>query len=598
MNKKKLEKLIEKIKKNEVKNPELLEEFFNNQYEIMNDFLADSIDIVSYCFKQNELDDLKKGEMLDSLRYFQERFCYRLTNLPCVEKEDIILLLDVLTSYNKLCKHLKTLKLEENDNFKISIDSYINSPMDFFFIEILMKDLHENYYERSVDEILMIMDLITTNEAFQKLLFLGRKDVDKNKHLLYTYIDNILPIVPFISQNYIQEDPVVQAIVSKQIKNLNVTEYFLNNLSIEKLLDIFIDIRAILNFIRSLKTSIFRRKDLVVNLFEKALISDNSYFLLKLYQNDYQDPDFQDIIDDYQEEIFRDIVRECTFNKEDIQTLVASNSWDLDFVTNAMSMTRDFGILRIFKDKGYFQEVDYVVKMQAEDSLEQLVEKCNYYNRTGRVIPYEFTQKLLANYFVNKVDLDVNSVEAIIRSLLLNLSHVEYVLFSNSSLTGGTFDEHKNIIIISHERIENFLDSKLDWKSRIKLFQTMFHEYRHSLQPWYEILEPTLAKVLYAETVLNDFDVDFYNYNYNNSELENDANYYMNIYTWKFLNQFMLPFDISYLLEIPKKKSTKISHSNLKQKVPLTKAYEKLISFHPEVEDYFKRFIENETLHL
>lgn len=598
MNKKKLNNLIVEIKKGTVNHPEWLEEFFNNQYELMNNFLADSIDIVSYCFSQNKLDDLKKGEMLDSLRYFQERFCYRLTNLPQVKEEDIMLLLDVLTSYNNLCKHLKTLKLKENDSFNISVDSYINSPMDFFFIEILMKDLHENYYDRSVNEILMIMDLITTNEAFQKLLFLGRKDVGKNKHLLYTYIDNILPIVPFISHNYIQQDPVVQAIVTKQIKNLNVIEYFLNNLSVEKLLDVFTDSMTILNFIRSINTSLFRKKDLVVNFLERSLVTDNSSFLLKLYQDDYQDPDFQDIIDDYKEEICWDIIKECTFGKDDIHTLVTSNCWDSDFVTNAMSMTNDFGILRIFKDKGYFQEVDYVVKMQAEDSLEQLVEKCDYYNRTGRVIPYEFTQRLLGNYFLKKIELNVSAVEAIIRSLLLNISNVDYVLFSNSFFTGGTFVEHKNTIIIAKQRIEKFLDTKLDWKSRIKLFQTMFHEYRHSLQPWYEILEPSLAKVLYAESVLNDFDVDFYTYNYENSELENDANYYMNIYTWKFLNQFMLPFDISYLLEIPKKKAKRINHSNLSEKVPLSQAYEKLVSFHPEIEEYFNQLMQNNTLNL
>ena len=161
------------------------------------------------------------------------------------------------------------------------------------------------------------------------------------------------------------------------------------------------------------------------------------------------------------------------------------------------------------------------IEINKSDNLETKEKKSTYYEMLGQVIDFDTSLELLNGYFNNKIILHKYSMQAIIKSIALEmLKQLEIlnngIYFFENKKVNGFFKTPDTIIGLNKKLITEFLNKKNPMTIRFKIFDTMFHEIKHAsiyqdkMNDIWDIETYEMTK----ERIVRDFDTNFYETNY------------------------------------------------------------------------------------
>lgn len=198
--------------------------------------------------------------------------------------------------------------------------------------------------------------------------------------------------------------------------------------------------------------------------------------------------------------------------------------------------------------------IDEEIKFNENDSMEQIVQKAKdaYYNR--QIIPYDIAKKLIKANYDENLKLDAETFKACVCSVINNnLKEIGIdigcnIFFGDDNGTRGVYrNADPRCIWINNSLIENFINidatkcevNSKELKTKSTIFVTMFHEIQHAKQ--HENMENGNINYLtynfIKEEVIKDHDFNFYEANYKNIFVEEDAREYGIINAMKFLKK-------------------------------------------------------------
>lgn len=574
---------------------ELIQDFQQNLYSLCYEMNEQKLKIVlsilqdSFCLQNEPL----QVELLECLKYYQEKTCYTITRKDPLNFEDICFMQFQLFAYGEIEKILLNRNLDSfSDAIRIQSVAYLNSDLYFFYTQALLHYLRTSFFDLDSSEIVRILNLVTTNPHFQSAI-LEKKLDSFQKGVVQNYIEDVIPIVEFVTDRYIQNDPVIESILTYRLRNKEILKFFVRTLSLQRLMTIFGDAAHFLDFVSGVPYLTLKEKEgLVSAVFNRAKTEGDYDILVELYVHNEENSNFPEILGMNENEVLSYVECYGITNADVIQYYLSYNPTE-QFLSNSMFVMKDLTFARQAMNTGLLTKDMFETKLTSNEPLEQKIEKCYAYNMSGRVIPYEDAISLLQQYFSGNVSLTFDSLQAILRTILHQIStSIDAVLFVESPTFLGSMDFASICFVkINNECLRDFLNPTLSWNQRIRLFQTLFHEFRHVIQPNSNFIEKDTFLSLFMENMLLTYDLDFYDRNYDVSFVERDANRFSNLYTWKFLRQFSLLFDISYLLDytLSEAKSER-SFSVSKNKIDLVQAFQKLMDFHPKVAEKYEQY--------
>lgn len=506
-------------------------EFCHNLSSIRN-FDEKSFAIIKVILNNQELmeNEYLVSNILDTLKYTQERICWQISQSKENSIDDLDVVLNELNKY----KDIKT--LVTNPNYAVnnsinqsSINQYSNSQIYIYYVDSLMKILSTNYLTISKDKSDEIMNLIYNDGWLNDLLTGKIQNSMLNRDLIDKYIQRVLSIKEFVSPESISDDKLVKAIINYNIKDPKLINNLISYLSPSKLMNIFDNkMDNLINFIVNADYMDEQYKgSLIANIVNKYSNEDNYEYLLDLLQTEVMNnPLVSKMINDKSKEMIINFAKNDSIKDwKSVYYLLDSGVLDKNFISNAMSLNgaRKGKVKLKALEAGILEENDYDIKIDVLESDESKLSKMEKYNLTGQIVDYNIAMDLLKKYFNGQVQLSMEATKAIVRSITIEelskngLENVG-VLFDNLQKVNGSFNEtdRGNYISISMSQIEKMLDSNAKLEDRLDIFITMFHEMRHA-QKHNNIYNNQFdynSYFMLKELIIEEYDSNYYSSNY------------------------------------------------------------------------------------
>lgn len=470
------------------------------------------------------------SNILDSLKYMQERICWQVSQSKDTSLADLDLVLNELNKYKDI-KELVT-----NPNYSVtnsinqsSINQYSNSQIYVYYVDSLMRILSANYLTIPKDKSEEVMDLIYNDGWLNDLLEGKIQNSMLNRDLIDKYIQRVLSIKEFVSPENISEDKLVNAITSYKIKDPKLLNNLISYLSPSKLMSIFdYKMDKFIEFVINADYIDEQYKgSLIANVVNKFANEDNYEYLLDLLQTETIDDSLvSKIIDDKTKTAIMNFAKNDSIKDwKNVYYLLECGVLDKNFISNSMALhgARKGRVKRAVIESGLLSEEDYDIKISPLESDESKLSKMEKYNLTGQIVDYNIAMDLLKKYFNGQLQLSMESTKAIIRSVMkeeLCKNGIEdtAILFDNLQKVNGSFNEKSsgNYISISMRQIEKMLDANAKPEDRLDVFITMFHEMRHA-QKHNNIYNNQFdynSYFMLKELIIEEYDSNYYSSNY------------------------------------------------------------------------------------
>ena len=593
-------------------------EEFKNSIQLFNNFCQGlssvrtldekSFTILKVILNNHELleNEYLVSNILDSLRYMQERVCWQVSQSKEASLNDLDTVLSELNRYKDIKDLVSNPNYEINNSInQSSVNQYANSQIYVYYVDSLMRILSSNYLTIPKEKSDEIMDLIYNDGWLNDLLEGKIQNSMLNRDLIDKYIQRILAIKEFVSPENISDDKLVSAITNYKIKDPKLLSNLISYLTPSKLMSIFdYEMDKAIGFIVGADYMDEQFKgQLINNIIQKYLNEDNYGYLFDLLQTDMiSNPLVSMIINDKtKESIMNFALNDSIMDWKNVYFLLDNNILDKNFISNSMALhgVRKGGVKYRALEAGLLTEEDFEMTINSNDTDEVKLSKMEKYNLTGRVVDYHTSLDLLNKYFNGQIQLSMESTKAIVRSIIkqqLEKNDVRdvNVLFDNLQQTNGSFNEKNrgNYISISMRQIEKMLDPKTKKEDRFDLFITMFHEMRHAVK--HNNIENNQfdynTYFMLKEQIIREHDADYYNSNYRLILEEIDAREESYGATLSFFKE-NFPSLEGIVADVIKGKienhdyseysEKKFSITNKKELV--SQIFDKIISLHPEL---------------
>ena len=532
MSKEEIEKLylisIDDSRENFEKNIDLYNKFVLHCNSLWGD--TDKLyTIIFYVLKNYELLEYEYSisKLLDIVISSLERNCFKFSQTKEPRIDDVDKILKEVNLYNKFRELIDKNLVNIDDSInKNSIIKFLNSDLFIYYLDALTLILSNNYLTIENDKCNEIMNLIDKDGWLNKYLNGEVKNSMLGRDLVLKYIKRILTIKEFVSDEEINDDILVNSLIHNKIKDYRLLQNLFKELSIKKLMSIFdYDIEKLINLIVNLDSVKDLDKERLINdLFIKLINGDGYIYLLYLMKSELSNNKIINIFftEQIKSIIFNYALKDVGLNKENVIYLLKNNVLNDNLISYSYDLN-DKEINELLFSLNLITKDEINVEIKQEDSLLDMFDKIKQYNKTNKVIDINLALVFLEKYFNNELELDIDLMKAIIRSIITEymkeskINNIK-VMFDNQTSSNGSYsnDGENKYIFINEKRIESFLSKDINEFNKFDLFVTMFHEMRHAVQE--KNREDNNfdfdTYFMLKETIIKKYDTNYYNSNY------------------------------------------------------------------------------------
>lgn len=533
-----------------LENLELWTDFYNNRYSFIHKHLLDEklYNIINFLLsnEQGEIFDYFHSNLIEDLYNKEGELCFELRNHTPKQEKDINTLFTLLNNHNQISQSLSSLNIE--DSFG-EFQKYQSDDLELEIVDALIISIHEQFFQ--IDPVLARITIEFISKSPTLFHDKAPKKLTMYNDLIFQYIDKLLPIKEFLGMN-LNDDTLIKKVKTHEIKNKKIITKLFKTLSFDKIMTIFNDnLDEVITFLENTDVLNDVEKQVCFDKVADDLLKKNEFsYLFKLIIQSNQSNIWKNYLTN---QVYSKIIMQARsevpvgLDENMIQYILERNYETHEFLINLEHLTSEQNrslpeqlkinrtkikdqIDKRLKQKYYLSEDVATIQIQKEDSLEQKKLKSLYYEMSGRVIDFEVALELLDAYFQDKTLLVENHIYPIIRSIItymlqsigISLNGV-YFYENNQSL--GIYYHKAQIIAINKKQIKKFIDKNNPLFKRIQLFITSFHEMQHAIQ--YHKLAHNLWNIetyeMQKESILEDYDTEFYPTNYQKIKMEIDA---------------------------------------------------------------------------
>lgn len=413
-------------------------------------------------------------------------------------------------------------------------------------VKQLINDVHFHFFQLDPEIVKNQIDIITEN-----IFLLGQEFFIESweyEKIIWEYEKKILPLNEFIGIQ-VSEDLVIKKIKNGEIKNKAINKNFLQSLKPEKILEIFNDdIRGVLNFLNKIEMKEMEKQIIFETFANNLLNSEHFHSLLPLLVQNNSSPLWKNYLTKTNLEKLIKLAQNSSpleLDEEVVDYLLDNNYINTLFMKNLNHMInygpqpiikRNQDILKIKINKilkkcnySTFEELQKI-EIKLEDSLEEKLEKLEWYELGGKVISMKEALNLLELILKEEIKLTETLIKQIIKSLSINmLKAIEVpnhgIYFVKTKDYKGAYNSKNDFINLNYLLIEDMKKEKYSLYQRLKILITMFHEMQHAKinndirNKHYNIETYEMSK----ENILRKYDTYFYKSNYQKVKNEMDA---------------------------------------------------------------------------
>ncbi len=550
------------------------------------------------------------SDILDAIRFKQEKRCWKISQAKSPELNDIDLLLQECSMYQKVLKMVEGSSIcmnSSNSIIKSSVNKFRESQIYIYYLDSLTKILGDNYLLIDKEKANYIISLLDIDSWLKEL---EQNESVLGRDLITKYIRRVLSVKELISEDEVANDSVVRAILHNELRDKKLLKSLFTYLKVAKLFSLFdYKIENLIQFIRTIdyadKAFQLELLSVVVN---RCLNEDYFTCLLPIYYDKLNlDDDISLILDEnLKKELIHLIEKGNAMGYPEIEFAIESGATDKNFLCNCMFFSdsrKDIAMKRM-NELGMLKKETFAVTISPNDSDLDKISKLESYNLTGRVIEQEIAIDLLSKYFHHQIHLDIEAMKAIVRSIITYVTTGKGVKglsvhFGDFKSYGGFYSSKENAISIDIYLIERFLDTSKKMEDRLYLFSIMFHEMRHALQN--EKIENNqfdfFSYFALKERIIREYDPEYYEENYKRILIEIDARQAESLDTIEFFKD-KLPDLADVMRIISQKNVEKYDDYNYGSKVyfasqneyPVEFIFDKIVSLHPSLVKDFPIF--------
>ena len=439
--------------------------------------------------------------------------------------------------------------------------------LDAHFTEVPEEEIIKIIKE--IEESHILDDIITSEN--KKLKF------EDGSNLVFQYITFVLKVKSIFKPQEVCKDNIIQSFWQGKIKNHDIIKYLFSQDDNEDLRERkgiksgqVIDYEGIFKYF--LKLEGWNGKDNfyieLLNHFNKVGISQENinviliniipiigtYDAAEFFNNIYKYPQINNnsyLMELLQKEEKR-ITEGSTINipfsyalknianmseemKQNLITLVHSNFYKEEEKRILIEKLKQHGIIHDISEEKQ-------IKFEENDTLEETISKAKLSYENRQVMPIDVAKKFLNLHSKKEISLDEELLKSCVVSIISNILNEKGINIESNVF----FGKDKNTNGINHARanfrgiwLNNDLIKKYIENGDMKLFITMFHEMRHSVQNQ-NIENGNIDYLTYnfiKENILRKRDQDFYNFNYRKMFIEEDARQFGIIDALKFMKE-------------------------------------------------------------
>ena len=438
--------------------------------------------------------------------------------------------------------------------------------LDTHFTEVPEEEILKIIKE--IEESHMLDDIITSEN--KKLEF------EDGSNLAFQYITFVLKVKSIFKPQEVCNDNIIQSFWNGKIKNLQIINYLFsqnNNKDLKERKGIkagqVIDYDEVFKYL--LEQEGWNGKDFYIELlnhFNRVGISqENIDEILKSIIpiiGVYDAAEFLNNIDQWPQIKNNSYLMELLKNEE--KRIVEGGSIDIPFsyvLKNITNMSEEMkqNIITLVHSNYYTEEEKRIlidelkkhgiihdineeeqIKFEENDAVEETVSNAKLAFENRQVMPIDVAKKILNLHSKKEISLDEELLKSCVVSIISNILNEKGINIESNVF----FGKDKNTNGINHARanfrgiwLNNNLIKKYIENGDMKLFITMFHEMRHSVQNQ-NIENGNIDYLTYnfiKENILRKRDPDFYNSNYKKMFIEADARQYGIIDALNFLKE-------------------------------------------------------------
>ena len=438
--------------------------------------------------------------------------------------------------------------------------------LDTHFTEVPEEEILKIIKE--IEESHMLDDIITSEN--KKLEF------EDGSNLAFQYITFVLKVKSIFKPQEVCNDNIIQSFWNGKIKNLQIINYLFsqnNNKDLKERKGIkagqVIDYDEVFKYL--LEQEGWNGKDFYIELlnhFNRVGISqENIDEILKSIIpiiGVYDAAEFLNNIDQWPQIKNNSYLMELLKNEE--KRIVEGGSIDIPFsyvLKNITNMSEEMkqNIITLVHSNYYTEEEKRIlidelkkhgiihdineeeqIKFEENDAVEETVSNAKLAFENRQVMPIDVAKKILNLHSKKEISLDEELLKSCVVSIISNILNEKGINIESNVF----FGKDKNTNGINHARanfrgiwLNNNLIKKYIENGDMKLFITMFHEMRHSVQNQ-NIENGNIDYLTYnfiKENILRKRDPDFYNFNYKKMFIEADARQYGIIDALNFLKE-------------------------------------------------------------
>ena len=438
--------------------------------------------------------------------------------------------------------------------------------LDTHFTEVPEEEILKIIKE--IEESHMLDDIITSEN--KKLEF------EDGSNLAFQYITFVLKVKSIFKPQEVCNDNIIQSFWNGKIKNLQIINYLFsqnNNKDLKERKGIkagqVIDYDEVFKYL--LEQEGWNGKDFYIELlnhFNRVGISqENIDEILKSIIpiiGVYDAAEFLNNIDQWPQIKNNSYLMELLKNEE--KRIVEGGSIDIPFsyvLKNITNMSEEMkqNIITLVHSNYYTEEEKRIlidelkkhgiihdineeeqIKFEENDAVEETVSNAKLAFENRQVMPIDVAKKILNLHSKKEISLDEELLKSCVVSIISNILNEKGINIESNVF----FGKDKNTNGINHARanfrgiwLNNNLIKKYIENGDMKLFITMFHEMRHSVQSK-NMENGNIDYLTYnfiKENILRKRDPDFYNFNYKKMFIEADARQYGIIDALNFLKE-------------------------------------------------------------
>ena len=556
-----------------------LYQFKENGNITQNDISDKLKDVISMLLEQKSLfENLPQfeyfvSELLDGLNYNENKYAFNLqyeTNMDNVQ-----------TAIEYLQTRAEYLSILENNGYfqDNSLNgstalSYRSSKYEENMLGHALIKIKNNFFTVKKEDIIKILRCIDNSDFFDKLIQKSDKQMDfYDKNLIFQYTDTILKLKSIFTPETVKDDKFVQAMWYGKIKDSKTIQSIVKNISLDTLA-ILLDLPSentqspflfdLANHFKQLNYSDQKIAILINEVLNKGL---SSHEVAKALAKIDIPKDFAEFMDSEHSKEYSWLLEGTVFQtlkevEKDIEdakspflpaeyyikkldVVRSSPNIDKHFVQNLITLLHSdyytenekMALTQALKKNDLYSPyiTDEKVTFDKNDSNLTTYQKIIQAYFSGQVIPLDNSTSII-NQLITKPEcenatLNKKILEACVQSVISNqlaekgIDIGNRVFFGNGhSRNLGYYKTSYNCIWIDDNLIDKFMDSP-GLSDKADLFRTMFHEMHHAEQQ-HNINNGNINYLTYnfiKESIIAQYDENFYNANYHSFYMESDA---------------------------------------------------------------------------